>query len=157
MYYSQWIVYGLEIIGTVALAFSGAMLGIRKKWIFLKEKYIRHYTNYMNIMDSIGLGAFTVIGINNAIQASYSNDIFLLLFVGVITGVGGGLFRDIMAGTLPYIFIRHIYACASLAGAVVCVFLMSFTGKETAMTTGEAVVVAVRFLAARFRWNLPKI
>ena len=50
----------------------------------------------MNISDAIGLGIFTVVGINTAWNAGY-HQLFLLVFVGVITGVGGGLLRDVMA------------------------------------------------------------
>ena len=41
---------------------------------------------------------------------------FFFVFVGVLTGVGGGVVRDIMAGETPYILVREIYACASIAG-----------------------------------------
>ena len=54
---------------------------------------------------------------------------FLLVFLGTITGVGGGLLRDMMASVPPYIFVKHIYACASIIGAIVCVYMNRFVGK----------------------------
>ena len=110
----------------------------------------------MLVFDTIGLGIFTVTGINTAKNAGY-DQMFLLVFVGVITGVGGGLLRDIMAQEKPYILTRHIYACASVTGAAVCVYLDSFADEPVSMATGVAVVVFIRFLATRYRWNLPKI
>lgn len=83
----------------------------------LFQRYRRAYDLLMLAMDSIGLGIFTVIGVQAAFAQSGSYNLFLLTFVGVITGVGGGVLRDIMAGNTPYIFVKHIYACASLGRA----------------------------------------
>lgn len=107
-------------------------------------------------MDSIGLGIFTVVGVNTGIRQGYGSNVFLLVFVGTITGVGGGLLRDMMAGVPPYIFVRHIYACASIVGAIVCVWMQQF-GAVWAMVVGACVVVLIRYLAAHYRWNLPKL
>ena len=71
------------------------------------------------------------------------------------TGVGGGLLRDVMAGDMPYIFVKHIYACASLVGAVICGVLRQSAGEMTAMLVGAAAVFAIRCLSAHYRWNLP--
>lgn len=57
----------------------------------------------MNILDAIGLGAFTVIGIDTGVEAGYGDYHFLIIFLGVITGIGGGILRDIMAGETPYV------------------------------------------------------
>ena len=114
------------------------------------------YNTLMLVMDSIGLGIFTVVGIQVAQSVSGEHGIFLLVFVGVVTGVGGGVLRDTMAGDHPYIFVKHFYACASLIGALVCVFLWERLGEANAMLAGTAVVVILRLLAARFRWSLPK-
>mgnify|MGYP004715254073 FL=1 len=108
------------------------------------------------VMDTLGLGIFTVVRISSAHQAVPESGQFLLIFVGVITGVGGGVVRDMMAGNMPYIFVKHIYACASLAGAVVCACGWEYIGMKNAMITGMIIVVVIRFLAAYYRWNLPK-
>ena len=205
-------VYVIEIIGTVAFASSGAMIGIRKNMdIFginvlaittalggglirdlvlgitppnmfrdssyavvsiltacllfllfrlrrelLSGHFVETYEKWMNVMDAIGLGAFTVIGIDTALQKGYKS-IFLLLFVGVITGIGGGMIRDIMAGNTPFVFIKHVYACASIAGAVACLIFRLFLGDTLAMIIAAALVVLSRLLAAHYRWNLPRI
>ena len=59
------------------------------------------YDKIMLAMDSVGLGIFTVVGISTAHQAVPESGQFLLIFVGVITGVGGGVVRDMMAGNMP--------------------------------------------------------
>ena len=81
----------------------------------------------------------------------------LLLFVGMITGVGGGVMRDVFSGSVPSIFRKHIYALASAAGAVADILLMRVIPAEAAMIAGFALVVIIRLLAVHYRWNLPKI
>lgn len=66
------------------------------------------YDRVMLVMDSIGLGIFTVVGVNTGIRSGYMDNVFLLVFLGTITGVGGGLMRDMMAGVPPYIFAAPI-------------------------------------------------
>lgn len=108
-------------------------------------------------MDSFGLGIFTVVGISTAINVSDEFSNFLLLFVGVLTGVGGGVLRDVLAGNTPYIFVKHVYACASLTGAIVCVYTIPVIGIKNSMLLGTFVIVLIRFLSAHFKWNLPRI
>ncbi len=98
---------------------------------------------------------FTVVGIQTAYSVSTGRGAFLVVFVGVITGVGGGVLRDVLAGEKPYIFVKHIYACASIAGAVACVIIWRFNS-TAAVIAGAAIVFVVRLLAAHFRWSLPK-
>lgn len=114
------------------------------------------YDSLMLLMDSVGLGIFTVVGIRTAYAAVADPGWFLLLFVGVVTGVGGGVLRDVMAGDMPYVFVKHFYACASLLGAVVCILLWNLAGQTVAMAAGAAAVVALRYLAVKYRWSLPK-
>ena len=94
--------------------------------LYLKKELLQGhnretYDKIMLVMDSIGLGIFTVVGVNTGISHGYVDYMFLLVFLGTITGVGGGLLRDIMAGVPPYILVRHIYACNRL-----CAFVSSF-------------------------------
>lgn len=108
------------------------------------------------LTDSAGLGIFTVCGVRTAIECGYISNHFLVLFVAVVTGVGGGVLRDIFAGDRPYIFVKHIYACASLIGALAAMLVWIQVGQSAAMLIGFIVVTAIRLLAARFRWSLPK-
>lgn len=109
------------------------------------------------IMDTLGLGIFTVVGISTACNTSSDFGNFLLIFVGSITGVGGGVLRDILAGQTPYIFVKHVYASASIAGAILCTYLIPVVGMANAMIIGMIVVVIIRILSRHYRWNLPRI
>lgn len=207
-------IFVLEIIGTIAFASSGAMVGIKKQMdllgvcvlgmttavgggmirdlilgvnppvmfqnptyallaiafsIFIfcgmyffqskitHSKFYEVYDKLMMICDSIGLGLFTVVGVTTAVNIGYETTGFLQIFVGVLTGVGGGMVRDIMAGDMPYIFVKHVYASASIIGAIVCVLVGLWFGELPAMLIGAAVVFVIRVLAAHYKWNLPRI
>ena len=122
----------------------------------LLKKTPKGYEMTMRIMDSVGLGVFTVVGVQVAYSVPYETGYFLAIFVGVLTGVGGGILRDLFADDVPYIFVKHIYACASLAGAVLCALLWNVIGQAAAMIIGSAAVITLRLLAAHFHWSLPK-
>jgi uncharacterized membrane protein YeiH len=213
MNYSESIIYIFELIGTVAFASSGAMVGIRKNMdIFgvnmlgimtavgggcirdiilgitppkmfqnfsyvgasiliscilfsvfyvnqrlLASRFLERYERIMISLDAIGLGVFTVMGIRTAIGISYEENIFLLIFVGTVTGIGGGMLRDIMAGMTPFVFVKHVYAIASILGAVSYIILRNYFRDIVSVFIGAAVVIIIRLLAAHFHWNLPRI
>ena len=115
------------------------------------------YDKFMLVLDSVGLGIFTVVGVNAGIRQGYMDNAFLLVFLGTITGVGGGLLRDMMASVPPYIFVKHIYACASIVGALACVYIYRLAGGVPAMILSSAAVILIRYLAAWYRWNLPRL
>ncbi len=114
------------------------------------------YDRTMLVADSIGLGLFTAIGMSIAKDAVPDGGFFLTVFVATLTSVGGGIIRDVMAGQTPFIFVKHVYACASLGGAVVGALLWPHTGHVTAMIICALLVFVVRILSATFKWNLPR-
>ena len=70
--------------------------------------------------------------------------------------MGGGVLRDALARDVPYIFRKHIYALAALVGALVWIVCHLLLSDTAALLLGSAVVMAIRLLAAHFRWSLPK-
>lgn len=124
----------------------------------VKKLDLDQLIDYLNFFDAIGLGAFTVNGIAVAYEAGYTS-IFLLLTTGALTGVGGGVIRDILADTMPFILTRHIYALASLVGGLVCIILAEYCHLRLsiAMIIGAVVVVSLRMIAVKYKWNLPRI
>ena len=95
------------------------------------------------LMDAAGLGIFTVTGITTAIGQANCRRVLLRFFVGMLTGTGGGVLRD-------------IYASASLAGAGVFLLCRLILPQSVAALIGIAVVMIIRFAAAHFEWNLPR-
>ena len=198
-----------ELIGTVAFAISGAVLGVHKGMdlfgvamtgmittigggimrdtilgltpplpltdplealvgigvslavflVFAVHRPSRQH-RYMEALllaaDSIGLGVFTAHAVAICEQAGFGSDIFLTLFTSTLTGVGGGMLRDLCCMERPYIFTKHFYACASLGGAAACMLLWPLN-QNTAMIVGSLVTLVLRLCAAIFRWGLPRI
>ena len=116
-----------------------------------------YYDKLMFWCDTAGLGIFTVVGIQAAVRAVGGENVFFFVFIGTLTGVGGGVLRDIMAGETPYILVKHIYACAAIAGGIVCVVGRTAIGEANGTILGLAATVLLRFLAAHFRWNLMRV
>ena len=128
---------------------------------FIQKFFARnkHRVQALSLMiaDSVGLGVFTVVGVNACFSNLSNPNFFTAVFLGVITGVGGGVIRDVFSMNLPKIFVKHFYACASIVGAIVA-FLMRVWLKDVllASISGAIVVITLRFLASFLRWNLPK-
>ena len=141
-------VYALTAIGVSLIVF------LRPVRHFLTGNH-RHETMLLQFSDSLGLALFTVSGVQVAYLLGHAESLFLLTFVGVITGVGGGVLRDMMAGKTPYIFVKHVYASAALAGALLCSALWSRVGQTAAMLMGFAVILIIRLLSAHYHWSLP--
>ena len=114
------------------------------------------YETLFNLMDAIGLGVITVVGVNSVMNNDMNHMLFLKIFLGVITGVGGGLIRDMMANETPGILRKHVYACASIVGAVCYIILYDWLRSGTAMVLSVILVVVIRVLAKHYEWNLPK-
>ena len=117
---------------------------------------VEYYDWVMNLLDAVGLGAFTVVGVNTAVSANYEDYLFLTVFLGVITGVGGGLLRDMMACEIPAILKKHVYACASIAGALCYVIIIVYIPTDAALILSAALVILIRLLARHYKWNLPR-
>ena len=111
----------------------------------------------LGIMDAIGLGLFTVVGVETAFTHVPEANIYLAVFIGVVNGVGGGVFRDILSGKIPDILTKHFYACASLIGAMICSFFWAPLGSTVSMLSGSFIIMILRILASYYHWNLPKI
>lgn len=115
------------------------------------------YEALLRTMDAVGLGIFTVIGVEAAYVHVEDPNVYLAVFVGVITGVGGGIMRDVFSGTTPYVFTKHFYACASLIGAIVCAVCWPRLGSVISMLIGAVLILVLRNLASYYHWSLPKI
>ena len=114
------------------------------------------YDKMLFWFDTLGLAAFTVDGVMVGIRRGYGDNVFLLVFLGFLTAVGGGTLRDVLAGRIPDIFLKHIYAVAAIAGGMTLTLTRPL-GARISMILGFGVVIALRCLAAHYRWNLPRI
>lgn len=130
--------------------------------IFLKpvrsflQKEAKIFDVVLTCMDSLGLSIFCVVGIQIAYSVSTDYTVFFLCFVGLISGTGGGILRDVFAEQTPAIFVKHFYACAGLIGSFISSVLWEIIGASLSMAIGVLIIMVLRLLAAYFRWSLPR-
>lgn len=122
-------------------------------------KSLRERIEKINIcFDAIGLAAFSVAGVEVVSASEHSENALLAITLGVITGVGGGVLRDILVNQKPYILTRHIYAVASVIGCTVYYVLsVCFDYKVVGTVAAIVLTILIRLMAAKYRWALPKI
>jgi uncharacterized membrane protein YeiH len=108
----------------------------------------------INVLDAFGLGLFCVTGAQKAIDAGLGPAPAALL--GMITGIGGGVMRDVLAGRVPAVFRGELYATPALAGAIVVVS-GSYTDVPFAIVafTGGGLCIGWRLLAIWRHWQAP--
>ena len=191
----------VEIIGTIAFAASGALLGIQKRLdvfgIFMLAlitavgggivrdifvgitpptaflypmstmislvtaiivcfcyQWLNKLSKLILFCDAIGLGAFTAAGANMAFIYEY-NRLFITIMMAVLSGVGGGLIRDIFVGEIPFIFRKEVYAVATIVGAVCFFYTKPLLPGNGPVYLCFFVTVLIRLVSLKFNINFP--
>ena len=111
-----------------------------------------------NVFDAIGLSVFSVVGVEVAISSGFDDKKLFCILMGMLTGVGGGILRDVFADKTPYVFKKHIYAIASLLGSGLFYALRVTVGNIVLSASLAMILVfSVRMLATIYLWKLPKV
>ena len=111
-----------------------------------------------NIFDALGLSLFTILGTETVCVAGFHDKTLFCILMGMITGVGGGIFRDVLADKTPYVLKKHVYALASLCGSALYYFVHPIIdGMVVPAVISMALIFAIRMLATKYLWQLPKI
>ncbi|MGY2960104.1 putative membrane protein YeiH [Pseudomonas sp. TE36184] len=116
---------------------------------------MRHFRSLFIALDAVGLVAFTLIGCQTALEVG--NSMLVASISGVITGVFGGILRDIFCNDIPLILRRELYACVSFLSAwfyMLCIFLDMSSEQAILLTLCSGFLL--RLLAVRFQWEMPK-
>lgn len=123
--------------------------------ILFKSK-ILPLSKTMFLFDSIGLGVFTLLGLQKALAFGLHPSIALIM--GMISAVFGGVLRDILTNKVPLIFEKEIYASACLVGGITYLTL-DFLGlkQEINFIFAASIIFAIRLIAVKFHLQLPKI
>lgn len=121
---------------------------------FLMKKQIMKLHKTLFLFDAIGIGLFTILGLQKTIAAELSPLIGVMM--GTVSAVFGGVLRDIFSNRVPLIFRNEIYATACILGGLVYL-LLTYLGVEKLISTLCAMlfVMVLRLLAVRFKWYLP--
>ncbi len=125
-----------------------------KKFYLENEIKIEHIND---IFDALGLGAFAVIGVKVAIQNGYADSGLICVSCGAITCICGGMLRDVLTNSTPFVLVKRIYALAAIAGSLTY-YLMFLAGinDNFSIIAGTLVTFILRVLAIIFKWNMPK-
>ncbi len=125
--------------------------------MFFLYSYFKKRMNIWLVFDAIGLGVFSIIGASIAYQI-VGLDFLPMLFGGVITAIGGGILRDVFVRDMPIVFVKEVYAVASIIGIVIFyVILSNGVDMQVASVIGIVAATGIRLLAMKFNWNLPKV
>jgi uncharacterized membrane protein YeiH len=121
---------------------------------FYRHGEIERLRNPVQLFDAVGLGLFAVTGTAKALAAGL--DPLAAMLLGMLTGIGGGIARDILAARIPVVLQADLYAVAALAGAAVVVAGERLgLPQAPVLATGAVLVFVLRFLAIRRGWRLP--
>jgi len=125
--------------------------------MFFLYSYFKKRMNVWLVFDAIGLGVFSIIGASIAYQI-VGLDFLPIMFGGVITAIGGGILRDVFVREIPIVFVKEVYAVASLIGIVIFyVVLSSGVDMQVASIIGIIAATGIRLLAMKYNWNLPRV
>lgn len=202
----------VDIAGTIAFAFSGALVGVRRRldlfgvlttalatavgggimrdvilgiipptafvnprdamiaicvgfmvFLFIQQKgwqnnkHIPKLNELYVVSDAMGLGMFVVVGMNAGINQGYTDNAFLLVFVGLITGVGGGIIRDVLCCKVPHVLRGgDLYASAAIMGGIFYYILLDTTApRSLSMILTVTLITLIRMASLSMNLNLP--
>jgi uncharacterized membrane protein YeiH len=121
---------------------------------FYRHQQVERMRNPVQWFDAVGLALFAVLGAGKALAAGLGPVGAVML--GVLTGIGGGITRDVLVAEVPHVLRRELYAVAALAGATVVVAGDAFGLPSAPVAVAGAVLCfSVRWLAIRRGWRLP--
>ena len=122
------------------------------------SKFSHRIESINNIFDALGLSLFTILGTETVCAAGFHDKAIFCILMGMITGVGGGIFRDVLADKTPYVLKKHVYALASLCGSALYYFVHPvIDGMVVPAVISMALIFVIRMLATKYLWQLPKI
>jgi len=120
----------------------------------LLARFMHHMKSVFLMLDAMGLVAFSLIGCNVALQLDYP--VVVVIMAGMLTGISGGILRDVLCNQVPVVFCRELYASVSLFVCALFLALRSLA-VDTDLNTALCFVIGFgfRMLALRFSWKLP--
>ncbi|MGY8775967.1 MULTISPECIES: trimeric intracellular cation channel family protein [Spongiibacter] len=168
-------IFGVLVIALITCLGGGTLrdviLGVDPIWIadsrylwlgmmaaistFIVQRFVRLPLKLLDVFDGIGLAFFTLAGVQKALGLGMDPEIAVLM--GLMTGVAGGIMRDVLCNDIPLIFHREIYATAAISGGLLFTLLLHLGQPETlSMLAGMAVIIGLRLLGIFFGLALPR-
>ncbi|GAA4325821.1 trimeric intracellular cation channel family protein [Flaviaesturariibacter amylovorans] len=117
--------------------------------------YLKHLQTAFFLFDALGIGLFTIIGLEIGMQKGFSASICIAL--GTMSACFGGVLRDVLLNRVPLIFRREIYALACIAGGTAYYFLRKTPlNEDVSKIACIGLIFAIRWIAVRYRLSLPR-
>lgn len=118
------------------------------------RRFLVHLNNTIFWFDCIGLGLFVVVGYEKAMMLEYP--VWVCISMGLVTGIVGGMIRDILINEVPIIFTQELYAVACILGGVLFSILLYFGVDLTVIEISTAIfIIVIRILATKYSIRLP--
>lgn len=130
------------------------VIGVATIFAIIFRNKINYLKTSLFLFDTIGLGVFTITGVETGIQ--HGLDPIISIALGAMTGTFGGVIRDILVNDIPVIFHKEIYATASIFGGLVFIILHKL-GVETDLIyiVTALTIISIRLLVVKFKVSLP--
>ena len=116
--------------------------------------YIHRLRHLLQICDALGLGAFTATSAAMAMTMGW-NTLLVVVTLGTVTGVGGGVLRDVLARQIPMVFQKEVYALAAVSGAAALYFSHSFFPGSAPLYISFIITVSIRLVCLYKNIHLP--
>ncbi len=125
--------------------------------VMLFKKYMVRLRRTFFVFDTLGIGLFTVLGTQKALDFGLNPAMAMLM--GVMSAVFGGVLRDTLCNEIPLIFRKEVYATACLAGSAAYIFMSLYVNLPVEWATWIAIstIVLIRILAVKYKWSLPVV
>lgn len=118
-------------------------------------RFLKQFTTTLFLFDALGLGLFTIIGIELGIDKNFSTGICIAL--GTITACFGGVIRDVLLNDVPLLFRKEIYAMACIAGGLIYFLLRKINlDEDISKAICILLIFAIRVIAVRYKISLPQ-
>ena len=126
-------------------------------WVIAFRKILVRQNNTWFLFDCIGFSLFNVIGIEKGLGLGLPT--WAAICLGIITGAGGGILRDILINEVPLIFRKEIYATCCLVGGIVYIVCLKYLGwaPEGSAMLSCTIAISIRMLAVKYGWSLPTL
>ncbi len=123
---------------------------------FILKEQIFQFRRTIFVFDTIGIGVFTIIGVEKALANGISTPVAIIM--GILTAVAGGVIRDTLTNQVPQVFRKEIYATACFAGAVVYIVLKRFgVQPEINQVATILIIIGIRVISVKQKLSLPKM
>ncbi|MBP2664544.1 MAG: hypothetical protein H6Q71_2492 [Firmicutes bacterium] len=121
---------------------------------FFTYRWLDRFKYTIQVVDAIGLGAFTATSANLAIQHNLDS-LFIVTTVAVITGIGGSVMRDVFVKEIPYVFRQEVYAITTIVGAMAFYYAQSYYSGNLPLYLCFCITTGLRLCCIKYGWNFP--